>query len=49
MKLRTPKRFAWLAAFACVGCCALIPILAAFGVVGAIGLSAYFELTAANA
>jgi len=40
----TPKRFAWIAAFACVGCCAAIPVLSILGITGLAGLAWYFHM-----
>lgn len=46
MKSSTSTRFAWLAAIACVGCCAIIPLLVFAGITGVAGLAWYFDIAA---
>lgn len=42
------KRFAWLAAFLCIACCAIVPILVLLGVASAASLGIYFEFASAG-
>jgi hypothetical protein len=45
MKLRSPKRFVWIAAFLCIGCCAATPFLALLGIAGVFGVAVYFHFS----
>lgn len=43
------KRYILLSVILCVGCCAFVPVMAAFGVAIASSLAFYFEAVAAGA